>query len=170
MLEDFVERGGMVFTHTGRYTNSNNNCFIFDEDSVFSGMKVDLYSSASGCIKTDDDKNLWNILNTDDTFFKIYSGELRKELQNLLHQLCHSKECLKNTHQVYFKVEDGYEIMVPLSSSHNIKHGADYLWDKKYYKTFNHKIGGSNPQNVSHSCNKMRGGFKAFDTTPMTVG
>jgi len=169
LLEDFVERKGVVFTHSGRYTNTNNSCFIFDEDNVFSGMKVDLYSPASGCIKNDEDENLWQVLNKEDNFYKIYTGQKGQELQNLLLQLCKSEVCLKDLPQVYFKTEDDYEIIVPVGSAHNLKHGTDYLWEHKYYKTYNHKLGGSNPQNCSHACNKMRGGFKAFNTTPMTV-
>jgi len=169
MLEDFVKRGGLVFTHTGRYTNSNNKCFIFDERRVRSGMKVDLYSNGSGALQDDNKETLYNYLNRDDTFYKVYTGQLGGELQNLLHQLCQNKECLNKVHQVYFKVEDGYELMVPLTDSSNLKNLSDFTKENKYYKTFNHQLGGKNSQNISHSAVKVKGCFKTFDTTPMTL-
>lgn len=169
MLRDFVDKGGVIFTHSGRYTNTNNSCYVFAEDEIEEGFQIDMYTPKSAGIKNEDGENLWQLLTTDSTFFKVYSGVMGGELQTLLKSVCKTEMCVKTLPQVYFKNEKDYDLLVPVGSAHNLKHGTDFMWKNKYYKTFTHKLGGSNPQNCTHACNKMRGGFKAFNTTPMTV-
>ena len=169
MLEDFVSKGGVIFTHSGRYANTNNNCFVFDKNDVTVGIKVDMYTPKSAGIKNEDGENLWQLLNKDNMFYRIYNGEFGEELQSLLKSCCTTKTDVTTLPQVYFKNNNGYDLLVPIGNAHNLINGTEYLWENKYYKSFTQKLGGSNPQNATHACNKMRGGFKQFNCTPPTV-
>lgn len=170
MIEDFISKGGVIFTHSGRYSNTNNSCFVFYDTSIVRGTKVDMYTPKSAGIKNEEGENLWQILNKDDLFYRIYSGELGEELKLLLKRCCTTKQDVSTLPQIYFKnVEGGYDLIIPVGSADDLIAGTDYLWENKHYNTFTQKLGGSNPQNCTHACNKMRGGFKQFNCTPPQV-
>ncbi|AUR91491.1 CRISPR-associated protein Csy1 [Vibrio phage 1.161.O._10N.261.48.C5] len=175
MLEHAVNLQGKIFTHGGKYTHTSNNMYVCN---LQNGLKLDMYTPKSASLKCGEGHNLLHYLNENVESGKflweeIVSGDRGEELQQMFLQLVsntHDQASdFKNLPQIYFTKDDSYITVVPLTNTGLVQKCTESLMEHRPYKAFTHKVGGSNPQNVSFVCNKMRGGFRTFNTCPPNV-